>query len=107
MFLGYPCRVSVDSFHIIFIRFYRSGNADASICTGTLFGVSQKTTAPNPVGTTSIPSSTNKKNNGEGPQEEKEEVEEELRRKQYEDLLVQSVLQPAKQMRAAGYWYVQ
>jgi hypothetical protein len=53
-----------------------SGNADASICTGTVFGVFQQ---------------ENVTTNGD---------------EENSQLLIDSILQPAKNMRAAGYWCV-
>ena len=57
-----------------------SGNADASVCTGTVFGIYDTTKVTNNTTTTTATTTT-----------------------QTDDEAVQSVLQPAKNMRAAGY----
>jgi fructose-1,6-bisphosphatase I len=61
-----------------------SGNADASICTGTVFGVFQK------------PQAIRKGDEDEGDDDESTAEDE----KKY---LLEAILQPAKNMRAAGY----
>lgn len=61
-----------------------SGNADASICTGTVFGVFEQRNTKDDRSSSSSSSSSDDDDDDE-------------------EALIQAVLQPAKQMRAAGY----
>lgn len=83
---------ALDSNYVaIFDPLDGSNNADAAICTGTLFGVFKTTTA------TTIPMS------GHTQSQSVNEQEDSLPSGQREEELIQCILQPGRNLKAAGY----
>jgi fructose-1,6-bisphosphatase I len=78
-----------------------SGNADASICTGTVFGIFDADANSN-----GVKYNTNNNNNSNinnSDDDQKEEEEEDVHNDDEEDNSCSSVLQPGSQLLAAGY----